>query len=1215
MRRSSESAIALVMTLIMLSVITVVAVAFLALTQRERIAVAQSTQQGDAEIMAEIAAERSKAEIFARYLAGNSNLNAVDLLVSRNYIRTNGFIVDDPVQPVNPDNVNYEYTTAGRRLSFDEMIQNLANLYYDPRVPVFLKTNDPQSPIALTDFRFYLDLNRNARFETNGLYPILDNNGDPVGTQQMEFVGDPEWIGVLEHPLFPHSRTNRFIGRYAYIVLPIGKSLDINFIHNQAKRLQSYRDIGFFRNQGVGPWELNLAAFLVDLNTNVWDPVNDFYLYRTNLPGQPGIPESEGVAFRDAWELYTTHLGAYGDIAPADQLFGAAAWNLAGNMIDDYCDGPLYVTGTPPTVDNDDPNPLLLRPWPGAFAPRGSSGAGRTNFFTPHDFFDVVRPRDPPPNDFRTRLHNTGFADSSYDRYTYYRMLAQLSTDSAHERLPADLAQLKQKISAVRPGDFVAEPAGKINLNYDNLDYPITDMVPWDTNRFFNAVADVLLRAHFPFGVSNIYITPTNFYGVAVHRLLQMAANIYDSVNQGSSSFPSVFRPFVTNDAAGRLLISGYYHDDNAANLTTWIPRSAGVPMIIGAKKGLPNFNEYVGESVIMATRKLEMRRENTNSAPYQTNEMFIIGISNFFGLEAWNSYTNAYTNVLDLSVGNNVTVTLTNSEGLRKVKQHVFSASRRINSWPGIRMFRENMHPNNQASFVVAFGTNAISINNGVYRYGSPPYIEDVGDTNHFTENSGFRVPDWHLTISNNLVFVLSSGNRIVDFVHLSYLTNAFGLATNFFNNTFSVQGEGLAARCWHTNRSGGPSAILEPTAGVQMQIDISLNHGMVPNTVWSEFANVADDVDAIRSFRQFVYPNEPNNTNQNLIQQVPFTPARKMVLSARWEVNDPLVHYMEEHLKDETNHYSSKVVSPFSKEVGTNQSLGQVNFRYRPWGGRPGSQTFQDHDMRVRDPGVRKSDDWAFPTNRFPSIGWLGRIHRGTPWQTIYLKSGIVSDADWQRYSLDPLSHPTNDWRLLDVFTTAIHPNASHGQLSINQTNFAAWSALLSGVAALRNTSTLDRSGTVNEKYEPVVIEAGSPELIRIYEAVQRAREQQPDKVFRRLGELMRVDELSVGSPFFNGNAPKFPQWGLNDAAAERLPQQILSLVKVGDPRYVIYAYGQSLRPAENSILTSGSFVGMCTNYQITGEFVTRTVFQIEGTAGQPRPVVKSFNILSAE
>src|SRR5207244_5599729 len=107
-----------------------------------------------------------------------------------------------------------------------------------------------------------------------------------------------------------------------------------------------------------------------------------------------------------------------------------------------------------------------------------------------------------------------------------------------------------------------------------------------------------------------------------------------------------------------------------------------------------------------------------------------------------------------------------------------------------------------------------------------------------------------------------------------------------------------------------------------------------------------------------------------------------------------------------------------------------------------------------RLRDPGVISSDWWEFPTNRMPSVGWLGRVHRGTPWQTLYFKS---SDAggDWPAHSGPTrfvasanLMRPARDHRLLDVFTAAIHPNASRGRLSINQTNLAAWSALLSGV-----------------------------------------------------------------------------------------------------------------------------------------------------------------------
>ncbi len=47
-------------------------------------------------------------------------------------------------------------------------------------------------------------------------------------------IGDPEWIGVLERPDLPYGPNNPFIARYAFIALPVGNSLDLNAIHNQA---------------------------------------------------------------------------------------------------------------------------------------------------------------------------------------------------------------------------------------------------------------------------------------------------------------------------------------------------------------------------------------------------------------------------------------------------------------------------------------------------------------------------------------------------------------------------------------------------------------------------------------------------------------------------------------------------------------------------------------------------------------------------------------------------------------------------------------------------------------------------------------------------------------------------------------------------------------------------------------------------------------------
>jgi hypothetical protein len=229
--------------------------------------------------------------------------------------------------------------------------------------------------------------------------------------------------------------------------------------------------------------------------------------------------------------------------------------------------------------------------------------------------------------------------------------------------------------------------------------------------------------------------------------------------------------------------------------------------------------------------------------------------------------------------------------------------------------------------------------------------------------------------------------------------------------------------------------------------------------------------------------------------------------------------------------------------------------------------------------------------------------------------------------------LTLPTNDWHSLDLFTSALSDSATRGQLSINQTNLAAWSAVLSGVIAL--TNGVDASGYPTN-YPVVIQPAGvynasdpttwSP-LVQIVYGLNTMRTNFPNQEFHTLGDLLATPVLTYNSPtalspFLNPNAP------LSDEAVERIPQQILGLLKCDHtPRFVIYAFGQTLKPAPNSIYTGnllggGSFAGLCTNYQIVAEAATRTVVRFDGV--QPgvgdappsittlHPVIESFNVL---
>jgi hypothetical protein len=214
-----------------------------------------------------------------------------------------------------------------------------------------------------------------------------------------------------------------------------------------------------------------------------------------------------------------------------------------------------------------------------------------------------------------------------------------------------------------------------------------------------------------------------------------------------------------------------------------------------------------------------------------------------------------------------------------------------------------------------------------------------------------------------------------------------------------------------------------------------------------------------------------------------------------------------------------------------------------------------------------------------------------------------------------------PVKDRMLFDLFTTALNENAARGQLSINQTNLAAWSAVLSGVTVLTNATT--GQSTV---IQPASL---SPRVSDMVQAINRTRsatvgtnEVFPNKLFGHLGDILAVPELTDKSPFLTNNIAGViiaDPSDINDEVMERIPQQIMSLLTLSHtPRFVIYAYGQTLHPAPNSIVTaSGSFFNMCTNYQVTAETATRAVVRVDGfntTNGVPAPhiVVEQFNVL---
>src|SRR5262249_32844501 len=90
-----------------------------------------------------------------------------------------------------------------------------------------------------------------------------------------------------------------------------------------------------------------------------------------------------------------------------------------------------------------------------------------------------------------------------------------------------------------------------------------------------------------------------------------------------------------------------------------------GIPLVIGARKGLPNFNKFVAETLVQVTRKLQFHRKNNSptESVNLTNQLYLLGITNTYGIEGWNSYAATLNRKLQLFVYPDIVVMVSNAE------------------------------------------------------------------------------------------------------------------------------------------------------------------------------------------------------------------------------------------------------------------------------------------------------------------------------------------------------------------------------------------------------------------------------------------------------------------------------------------------------------------------------------------------------------------------
>ena len=719
---------------------------------------------------------------------------------------------------------------------------------------------------------------------------------------------------------------------------------------------------------------------------------------------------------------------------------------------------------------------------------------------------------------------------------------------------------------------------------------------------FFTTVADKLLRNTFSFGITNIPVSTNGVlvYSPAAQRLLQVSANLYDA--SVTNFYPTVFRPMFYSDGSGNVFITGYQQVSSVSGpgdsqLSQPIDISAvpagfstnlniyGVPWIIGAKKGFPNFNQFSMRNAVQLTRKLQVTRTDVNRAgATATNEMFIMGITNQMGFSFWNSYYSNYNGNLTLYLKDVVAMTLTNGA---KIWFTNFSLGitptsfvTNISMWPG-SAWNGYSGPEYQLPVPESFITALYDVSSlplAQYRYSTATFVP-ASQAVWETGLPGPPIfPQFGLMTTNWLQAYILDGSNVIDYVEFSGPNSALNV-----NGEINDPNEnGTHYYMWSTNAYGLGNSGSTPTWGVANQIRVSRQPSLFSGITWTAPPDMPLVFNTIALQGQFfdafftgagISRNGTIYHNTNLVQQAPYSPTRTAWDYTLWQANDPLVHYLASDLSCTTHNTGFGRTDNLATTVMPGAALNTVGERYQPWGRNQQMAFLGDftvdtdqYNSRYRDPLVWGSDFWNFPTGPNLPLTSIGRIHRGTPWQTIYLKQrdvlleytmspegmSYIGTNTWMQWTGDldandaPLSAPTRDWQALGVLLPLLNTNNPTQLISVNDSNPADWTNLLNNLNVLTNSTFFPESGIV-PTFDFFTMTGDSPQAALIVGAIADTRASQPNQKFQSLGDILQTPALSEYSPWLNRADDSQTAYGITDEAYEMIPSQLLPLLRM--------------------------------------------------------------------
>src|SRR5205085_4163731 len=227
---------------------------------------------------------------------------------------------------------------------------------------------------------------------------------------------------------------------------------------------------------------------------------------------------------------------------------------------------------------------------------------------------------------------------------------------------------------------------------------------------------------------NNIYIV--NFQNITNYETLVLRKSFRDALLQGEIPWRELESVIPGED----LSLANFY----------------GIPFVIGAKKGFPNFNEFAIGNQVEITRKLEVHKPTPTARTDQTNQMFIIGVSNVFGIEGWNPYKQlaAFPRRLEVFCDNVMSTVLTNDSGA--VWTNMVAANNQTNPMLS-RIFNPAINPWAADQIRVPLIIGQFALPDSVYT-NAPPFFRPISYADAFERNNASYTNKWGLTVKNRV-------------------------------------------------------------------------------------------------------------------------------------------------------------------------------------------------------------------------------------------------------------------------------------------------------------------------------------------------------------------------------------------------------------------------------------------------------------------------------